>query len=63
MVQQLPSMNQLDGYTNLFLIKEEEFTKRGVGHLHAKNATKRVYQIRKQDSTNRKTPTGAQDKT
>lgn len=34
----------MEGYTNLSLIKEEDFNKHGVGHLHAKNATKRVYQ-------------------
>jgi len=34
----------MEGYTNLSLIKEEDFNKHGVGHLHAKNASKRVYQ-------------------
>jgi len=33
----------MEGYTNLSLIKEEDFNKHGVGHLHAKNASKRVY--------------------
>ena len=37
----------MEGYTNLSLIKEEDFTKHGVGHLHAKNASKRVYQNRR----------------
>ena len=38
----------MEGYTNLSLIKEEDFNKHGVGHLHAKNASKRVYQTRRQ---------------
>lgn len=34
----------MEGYTNLSLIKEEDFTKHGIGHMHgAKNSTKRVY--------------------
>lgn len=36
-------MTHMEGYTNLSLIKEEDFSKHGVGHLHAKNASKRVY--------------------
>ena len=36
-------MTHMEGYTNLSLIKEEDFNKHGVGHLHAKNASKRVY--------------------
>ena len=34
----------MEGYTNLSLIKEEDFNKLGVGHLQGKNAIKRVYQ-------------------
>ena len=37
-------LTQLEGYTNLSLIKEEDFNKLGVGHLQGKNAIKRVYQ-------------------
>ena len=37
-------LTQMEGYTNLSLIKEEDFNKHGVGHLHAKNSSKRVYQ-------------------
>ena len=37
-------LTQMEGYTNLSLIKEEDFNKHGVGHLNAKNASKRVYQ-------------------
>ena len=33
----------MEGYTNLSLIKEEDFNKHGVGHLHGPNASKRVY--------------------
>ena len=40
-------MTQMEGYTNLSLIKEEDFNKHGVGHLHAKNSSKRVYQTRR----------------
>ncbi len=40
-------LTQMEGYTNLSLIKEEDFNKHGVGHLHAKNASKRVYQNRR----------------
>ena len=40
-------LTQMEGYTNLSLIKEEDFNKHGVGHLHAKNASKRVYQTRR----------------
>ena len=42
-----PPMTQMEGYTNLSLIKEEDFNKHGVGHLHAKNSSKRVYQTRR----------------
>ena len=41
-------LTQMEGYTNLSLIKEEDFNKHGVGHLHAKNSSKRVYQTRRQ---------------
>ena len=37
-------LTQMEGYTNLSLIKEEDFTKHGIGHMQgAKNASKRVY--------------------
>ena len=38
----------MEGYTNLSLIKEEDFNKHGVGHLNQKNSSKRVYQTRRQ---------------
>ena len=40
----------MEGYTNLSLIKEEDFNKLGVGHLHAKNSSKRVYQNKRNSS-------------
>ena len=36
-------LTQMEGYTNLSLIKEEDFNKHGVGHLNGPNASKRVY--------------------
>ena len=38
------NVTTMEGYTNLSLIKEEDFTKHGVGHLQGhKNSTKRIY--------------------
>lgn len=42
----------MEGYTNLSLIKEEDFNRHGVGHLHAKNASKRVYQTSRKVTSN-----------
>ena len=33
----------MEGYTNLALIKEEDFNMHGVGHFSGANASKRIY--------------------
>ena len=38
------NVQTMEGYTNLSLIKEEDFTKHGMGHLKgARNSIKRIY--------------------
>lgn len=36
-------LTQMEGYTNLALIKEEDFNLHGVGHFSGANASKRIY--------------------
>ena len=36
-------LTQMEGYTNLSLIKEEDFNRHGVGHFQGPNTSKRIY--------------------